>query len=83
MIDLIPFNEANKALMMKVAEDLSGTCKSLDDVLQTHFGEDVEVTDFDILLLQELDDQVMECQGCNWWHETHELDDNQLCDDCH
>lgn len=79
----VSYSEENLVKMRKVAESLQGTCKSLDDELQRVFdNEELSVIDFDTLLLQELDDMVMECQGCNWWHETHELDDDQLCDDC-
>jgi hypothetical protein len=79
---MIEYNEDNLAKIREVAEDLRGTCTSLDDALQAVFGEEVSVIDFDIALLRELDDITMECQGCNWWCETHELDENQFCDDC-
>jgi len=79
----IPHNEANSQTMREVAEEITGTCKSLDDVLQEKFkDEGLTATDFDITLLGELDDMVMECQECNWWCETHDLDDDQICGDC-
>lgn len=78
----IPFTPGNKAKMDKVAENLRGTCKSLDEYLGDEFGEGVDIMEFDIELLRHLDDQVMECQGCGWWCETHELNEDQLCDDC-
>lgn len=78
----IPFTPENRDKMLRVAEYLSGTCKSLEDGLESEFGEGVDVIEFDIELLRTLDDQVMCCEGCQWWCETHDLDDNQLCEDC-
>lgn len=79
---MIEYNEDNRAKMREVAEDLRGTCKSLDDALQAMFGEDVSAVDIDIKLLRELDEITMECEGCSWWFEADELDDNQQCIDC-
>lgn len=83
----IPFNEDNRLKMLLVAEDLTGTCKRLEDSLTAVFlGEDseeeVDLADFDIELLRVLDDQVMACEGCQWWCETHELNEDQVCSDC-
>jgi hypothetical protein len=77
-------NQANCNKIRQVAEIICGTCnRSLDDVLQEVFGdESIDMMDLDIELLRELDDITQECQGCNWWCETSELDDNQLCEDC-
>jgi hypothetical protein len=40
------------------------------------------LADFDIELLRVLDDQVMECEGCQWWCEISDLNDEQVCSDC-
>lgn len=77
-----PYNEQNLSLIRKVADELCGTCKSADDVIEEHFGEGVTLTDLDMLLLHELDDITMQCEGCGWWCETGELDDDQVCEDC-
>ena len=83
---MIPFNEENRLKMLLVAEDLQGTCQRLEDALTRQFGDDsgddVDVADFDIELLRVLDDQVMACEGCGWWCETHELNEDQVCSDC-
>ncbi len=71
--------EPTIAMMVEIAEDLRGTCKSLDEVLIT-FG-----LSFDGIpqeLLGRLDDEVMECQVCGWWYETHDLNDDQICNEC-
>lgn len=79
----IPLNDDNLAKMREVAGTIQGTCKSLDSVLQEVFGdEDLTAVDFAIELLQELDSITMECESCNWWFETGELDDDQVCPDC-
>lgn len=79
----IPYNEANLHKIKEVADRLQGTCRSLDDVLQEVFDdENVDLIGVDIELLHELDDITQECQGCNWWFETSELNDEQLCGDC-
>lgn len=80
----IPHTPENSDKIKRVAEIICGTCnRPLDDVLQEVFGdESIEMTDMDIELLRELDDITQECQGCNWWCETSELNDEQLCGDC-
>jgi hypothetical protein len=77
---MIPFNEENRLKMLLVAEDLQGTCQRLEDALTRQFAPDEE--DVDIELLRVLDDQVMECEGCQWWCEISDLNDEQVCSDC-
>jgi hypothetical protein len=73
----------NQQKMDRVAEYLRGTCKSLEEGLATEFGEDgTDILEFDTELLRRLDDQILECQGCNWWCETGEVNDDTLCTDC-
>lgn len=79
----IPYNEVNAAKMRRVAYNIMGTCKSLDDFLKEEFGdEDLSMTDFDVELLRELDDITQECQDCGWWCETSDLNEDQVCSDC-
>lgn len=79
-----PYNDENKTKMDTVAENLRGTSRSLDEELADEFGEGADITDFDTELLRHLDDQVMECECCGWWCETHEFadSDDQVCSDC-
>lgn len=79
MIEYTP--EARKKIC-DVADDVLGTCQSLVDVIEKHFGQDVTDMDLDIELLRELDDLAMECEVCGWWCETGFLNDQQVCDDC-
>ena len=79
---MIPFNDENKAKITQVAEDLRGTCKSLDEAFQVEFGEDVDPMNASIELLRHLDDQVMLCDCCGWWVETSDINDAGVCIDC-
>lgn len=78
----IEFNDENKARIARVAENLRGTCGVLDDAFVEEFGEDASVSDADILLLHELDGIVMQCEGCGWWCETSDMNDDLVCADC-
>lgn len=72
----------NLAKMMQVAARLEGSCMSLEDGLESEFGEDVSVTDFSLPLLQELDAAVMTCEDCGWWCSTADLNEDQVCCTC-
>lgn len=73
----------NQAKINEVAEELRGSCGDLDGTLQRVFGDDeLDLTDIAMELLHELDDQVMQCDACGWWCETHELGEEQVCQDC-
>ena len=67
--------------LLRVAENLRGTCQPLDDALQNEFGEGVTLEDVPTELLQLLDEQVLECAACGWWCEACEIEDD-VCDDC-
>lgn len=77
-----PDTEENRAKMSAVAENLLGTCEGLDGALQAEFGEDADLMDFDPELLRHLDSMAMLCEGCGWWEDRLQLDDNQMCADC-
>lgn len=80
---MIEYNEENLARMLNAADTLLGTCKCLEDVLESEFGEEgADLLNFDTELLRELDDATMMCEACNWWCEPGELDDDQICNDC-
>ena len=69
--------------MQQVGETLLGTCESADKVIQDVFeDESLTLTELPIEALHRLDEIAMECQVCNWWFEPHELNDDQVCDDC-
>lgn len=79
---MIPYTDENAKKMLLVASRLLGSCASLDDALTGEFGEDVEVTDFDIELLRLLDANVLECADCGWWCEPFEMNEEQQCESC-
>lgn len=67
--------------IMRVSEELNGTCNSLDEVLQSLFG--IDSTQVPTELLTELDGEVFCCEACGWWCETNELEDeDHICRDC-
>ncbi len=62
----------------KVAEDLEGTCKSIDDMLP-------EGMDFEDLTAKDLEDMdiVFQCTSCDWWYEiAMKVTDDGECSDC-
>jgi len=74
--------EFTEERMHRVADDLLGTCRGLDDALQAEFGDDVTLEEVPLDMLQLLDDCVMRCDGCGWWVETSEISDDNLCEQC-
>ncbi len=66
-------------MMVEIAEELNGTC---GDLMKSLEDRGIEFNQLSIELLSRLDEEVMDCQTCGWWHESHELDDDQVCKDC-
>lgn len=58
-----------------VVHELQGTCKSLHEVL-------TEDEEHDQAMLNGIDDEISLCDGCHWWCENAEMDDDNLCEDC-
>lgn len=63
----------------KLANELEGTCGSLDDALQRQ-GLTIDEVPTEVML--ELDNLVMECGSCGWWCEASEVDEDANCRDC-
>ena len=69
-------------LIGKIAEQINGTCNNQEDVFEENgldmyscFQEE----------LQHFDSLVFQCDCCNWWCDTDELNDyngEQRCNDC-
>lgn len=57
----------------KLADRLRGTCENYE--LDHPLYNDLE-------FCQELDEIVRRCEGCDWWVDAHELDENEECGDC-
>lgn len=81
---MIEFNEDSKAKMRQIAEEIIGTCnQTLDDLIQKVFNdENLDYYDLPLELLRYFDDMALECQGCNWWVEAAEVNNDCLCTDC-
>jgi len=70
---------ASRTKLFEVAADLQGTAQDLDKVLGDHG------LTFEGLSVQEalqLDSIVLLCDGCGWWCEADEMDEEGFCEDC-
>lgn len=65
--------------MVDTANELLGTCKSLNDVLASRGLIFEELSSENC---QVLDDNTVLCEGCGWWIEPEELNENQVCGQC-
>ena len=63
-----------------LVEHLRGTCETLSTALEA-FGLD-EGLENDKRFCAYLDSELMLCETCGWWAETHEVDDDGNCEDC-
>ena len=67
----------------KIAADLEGSTRHLDDVLADHKAESLED---DMRFLSWLDDQMFSCANCGWWCPIDEVNEwngtDWVCDDC-
>lgn len=59
----------------ELADELMGTCKTLEEVMT-----DQELEDDD--LIAEIEDQTQRCETCAWWVEATEVDEEGNCTDC-
>ena len=57
--------------------DLLDTCSDATD----HLPEGMEYDDLTTEDLQTIDDQIVLCEQCGWWVESHECED-ETCIDC-
>ncbi len=82
--------EISETLISEIVEDLQGTCKSLDNILEWHgltledFSEEQEDE-----LNQAIDNSIFLCEGCGWWCEQGDYAEDsvntqglELCSDC-
>lgn len=60
---------------MSIRSQLLGTCKSLNELLT-----DDEMND--PTLLADIDAEIWLCEGCHWWVEVSETDEDGYCEDC-
>lgn len=67
----------------QIAEELRGTCNSLQRVLEQN---DMDGADDDMSFCLALDAIVFCCESCEWWHEIGEMgerdDDRWICEEC-
>ncbi len=63
-----------------LVEHLRGTCNILTYSMAT-FGLDEGLED-NKRFCEYLDSELMLCNTCGWWAETHEIDDAGDCEEC-
>ena len=66
--------------ILKLAGELNGTAKSLDDVLEKEYG--LDLTEVEDELLELLDQTVQCCEACGWWTDAELINDECLCNEC-
>lgn len=71
--------EITRPLLHKIAGDLHGTARDLDTVLEEHGVSFNQMTVQEAL---QLDSIVMLCDGCGWWVESEEVNEDSFCEDC-
>ena len=54
-----------------------GTCNSISETCDVLEIEDEDTIDWGMV-----DEQIFRCEGCSWWCELHEQDENGDCQDC-
>lgn len=74
-------DETNGIDIEEVIDYLLGTCKSLDEGISEIY-EDKDFTDLTLNQCTILDDNIMCCECCGWWVNSHEIDENNFCEDC-
>ena len=70
---------ASRTKLFEVAADLQGTAQDLDTVLEDHGLTFAALT---VREARQLDSIVMLCDGCGWWVEADEVDEDSFCGDC-
>lgn len=71
------YNDVNR--IQEIADELLGTPTCFKSVLELD-----EIADADVLQVQ-VEELVMECDVCGWWHDIDDLDDTSgslICEDC-
>lgn len=64
-----------------VISDLQGSCKTLVQALEELYEIDESVlTEEDIAYINNV---IFLCEGCGWWNDLSEQQDEGLCSDCY
>lgn len=69
--------------LQRIAEDLQGTCQSIDTALEWYelYQDDMDLGDWIVL-----EEMVMLCDTCGWWFETGEMEESNtgemICRHC-
>jgi len=61
-----------------IINELIGTCNDLhpwEEAFEAIFNDSKYLT-------ARLDQHIQRCEDCDWWSETHEIDEDGVCCDC-
>ena len=67
--------------IQELIDHLQGTCKSLQEGLNDLYPE-MDVSDLTEKDNEEIDNQIFNCDTCNWWCEACEQDEDGNCENC-
>lgn len=69
----------------KIVEYLQGTCNTLFEATRELYDKEIE--ELTPKQLSHIDDNIFNCQDCNWWFDVSEEADSDevdgICEDCH
>ncbi len=80
--------EEHKAKVLKFAESLIGTAEGTsNDAMIENAGlpDGWDLFEEPMETLRAFDDITLQCSGCGWWFESHEINTDTgdaFCDDC-
>jgi len=80
--------EEHKAKVLKFAESLIGTAESTSStslIEAAGLPPDWDLFQEPMETLQAFDDITLQCNGCGWWFDSHEINtesEDSFCDDC-
>jgi hypothetical protein len=65
--------------MHELVDATQGTCKSLEEVCEDHFGHEPMDYDNEMEICQFVDNLIFNCVVCGWWFEMGDM--AQYCDE--
>lgn len=71
-------NDIAAEKVLEIANELNGTCLSIEEVAGRHGIADTEQ------LGQRIEEQgeIVRCEQCGWWDEASVMDEENVCADC-
>jgi len=76
LIPYPPMADLTQVQKQEIAERLLGTAESGIEIA-SEYG--VDLSDIDAACSEQ---EVVRCEGCGWWCECHEMNEDDFCEDC-